>query len=209
MVSEHSAHSTPQPFDIRTWLWRYTCLLLLMSMLWHRQAIYTNIYISILHVYAGESWNSFSYTGHTITHALSISFKNPVPYEYIKIFCFRMGSYHHKRTKSRRLYLPVPGCFMSKRTNSQPIQIRIQPQKKNILVSVKNLYFSMEIFWWSTYRICEKCMKKYYCEHKLFKAPVTQDGDHAATMATKGIHQIVVQSPNIINNINRPSVWLQ
>ena len=23
-------------FDIRTWLWRYTCLLLLISMLWHR-----------------------------------------------------------------------------------------------------------------------------------------------------------------------------
>ena len=39
MISEHSAHSTPLPFDIRTWLWRYTCLLLLISMLWHRQAI--------------------------------------------------------------------------------------------------------------------------------------------------------------------------
>ena len=41
MISEHSAHSTPQPFGIRTWLWRYTCLLLLISMLWHRQAIYS------------------------------------------------------------------------------------------------------------------------------------------------------------------------
>ena len=30
MISEHSAHSTPLPFGIRTWLWRYTCLLLLM-----------------------------------------------------------------------------------------------------------------------------------------------------------------------------------
>ena len=40
MNSEHSAHSTPQPFGIRTWLWRYTCLLLLISMLWHRQAIF-------------------------------------------------------------------------------------------------------------------------------------------------------------------------
>ena len=39
MISEHSAHSTPQPFGIRTWFWRYTCLLLLISMLWHRQAI--------------------------------------------------------------------------------------------------------------------------------------------------------------------------
>ena len=40
MISEHSAHSTPQPFGICTWLWRYTCLLLLISMLWHRQAIF-------------------------------------------------------------------------------------------------------------------------------------------------------------------------
>ena len=34
MLSEHSAHSTPLAFGIRTWLWRYTCLLLLISMLW-------------------------------------------------------------------------------------------------------------------------------------------------------------------------------
>ena len=27
-------------FGIRTWPWRYTCLLLLISMLWHRQAIF-------------------------------------------------------------------------------------------------------------------------------------------------------------------------
>ena len=40
MISEHSAHSTPQPFGIRTWLWRYTCLLLVISMLWHRKAIF-------------------------------------------------------------------------------------------------------------------------------------------------------------------------
>ena len=40
MIREHSAHSTPQPFGIRTWLWRYTYLLLLISMLWHRQAIF-------------------------------------------------------------------------------------------------------------------------------------------------------------------------
>ena len=30
----------PLPFGIRTWLWRYTYLLLLISMLWHRQAIF-------------------------------------------------------------------------------------------------------------------------------------------------------------------------
>ena len=40
MISEHSAHLTPLSVDFRTWLWRYTCLLLLMSMLWHRQAIF-------------------------------------------------------------------------------------------------------------------------------------------------------------------------
>ena len=40
MISKHSAHLTPLPFGIRTWLWRYTCLLLLISMFWHRQAIF-------------------------------------------------------------------------------------------------------------------------------------------------------------------------
>ena len=40
MISEHSAHLAPLSFDFRTWLWRYTCLLLLISMLWHWQAIF-------------------------------------------------------------------------------------------------------------------------------------------------------------------------
>ena len=40
MISKHSAHLTPLPFGISTWLWRYTYLLLLVSMLWHRQAIF-------------------------------------------------------------------------------------------------------------------------------------------------------------------------
>ena len=40
MISEHSAHLTRQPFGIGTWLWRYACLLLLISMFWHRQAIF-------------------------------------------------------------------------------------------------------------------------------------------------------------------------
>ena len=39
MISEHSAHSTPLPVGFRTWLWQYTCFFLLISMLWHRQAI--------------------------------------------------------------------------------------------------------------------------------------------------------------------------
>ena len=40
MISEHSAHLNPLSVDLRTWLWRYTYLLLLISMLWHRQAIF-------------------------------------------------------------------------------------------------------------------------------------------------------------------------
>ena len=40
MITKHSAHLTPLPFSIRIWLWRYTYLLLLISMLWHRQAIF-------------------------------------------------------------------------------------------------------------------------------------------------------------------------
>ena len=40
MISKHLAHSTSLPVGFRTWLWRYTCLLLLISMLWHRQAIF-------------------------------------------------------------------------------------------------------------------------------------------------------------------------
>ena len=40
MVSEHSAHLTPLSVDFCTWLWRYTYLLLLISMLWHRQEIF-------------------------------------------------------------------------------------------------------------------------------------------------------------------------
>ena len=40
MISKHSAHSTSLPVGSRTWLWRYTCLLLLISMLWHGQTIF-------------------------------------------------------------------------------------------------------------------------------------------------------------------------
>ena len=40
MISKHSAHSTSLPVGFRTWLWRYTCLLLLILKLWHRQAIF-------------------------------------------------------------------------------------------------------------------------------------------------------------------------
>ena len=40
MISKHSAHSTSLPVGFGTWLWQYTCLLLLISMLWHRQAIF-------------------------------------------------------------------------------------------------------------------------------------------------------------------------
>ena len=40
MISEHSAHLTTLSVDYRTWLWRYTYLLLLIPMLWHRQAVF-------------------------------------------------------------------------------------------------------------------------------------------------------------------------
>ena len=40
MISKHSAHLTSLPSGFRTWFWRYTCLLVLISMLWHRQAIF-------------------------------------------------------------------------------------------------------------------------------------------------------------------------
>ena len=40
MICKHSAHLTPLPFGIRTWLLRTTYLLLLIPMLWHRQAIF-------------------------------------------------------------------------------------------------------------------------------------------------------------------------
>ena len=36
MISEHSAHLTPLSVNFRTWLWRYTYLYMLISMLWHR-----------------------------------------------------------------------------------------------------------------------------------------------------------------------------
>ena len=39
MLSEHSAHLTSLRIGFRTWVWRYTHLLL-MSMLWHRQATF-------------------------------------------------------------------------------------------------------------------------------------------------------------------------
>ena len=48
LISEHSAHLIPLPFVICTWLWRYTCLFLLISMLWHRQAIFASKEIGCL-----------------------------------------------------------------------------------------------------------------------------------------------------------------
>ena len=37
---DQRAHLTPLSVDFRTWLWWYTYLLLLILMLWHRQAIF-------------------------------------------------------------------------------------------------------------------------------------------------------------------------
>ena len=35
-----SIQPTQLPVDFHTWLWRYTCVLILISMLWHRRAIF-------------------------------------------------------------------------------------------------------------------------------------------------------------------------
>ena len=51
MISKHSAHLTPLPFGICTWLWQYTYLLLLISMLWHRQAIFESKGDTYTHTY--------------------------------------------------------------------------------------------------------------------------------------------------------------
>ena len=40
MISKHSAHLTPLPFGTYIHTYIHTCLLLLISMLWHRQAIF-------------------------------------------------------------------------------------------------------------------------------------------------------------------------
>ena len=40
IISKHSAHSTPLPVGFCTCLLRYTSLLLLILMLWHRKAIF-------------------------------------------------------------------------------------------------------------------------------------------------------------------------
>ena len=82
MISEHSAHSTPQPFGIRTWLWRYTCLLLLISMLWHRQAIFES---------KGDKLSSFIYINMYI-HIYTIKFIPPLFWIYIflsKVYIFK------------------------------------------------------------------------------------------------------------------------
>ena len=42
--SSKNLHSTLLPVGFRTWLWRYACLLLLISMLLHRQAIFCGEY---------------------------------------------------------------------------------------------------------------------------------------------------------------------
>ena len=39
MVSEYSAHLTTLPIGFCTWLWRYTCLLLILK-LWHKQTVF-------------------------------------------------------------------------------------------------------------------------------------------------------------------------
>ena len=56
MISEHSAHLAPLSVDFRTWLWRYTYLLLLISMLWHRQAIFKSNWDKLFSSAEGRIW---------------------------------------------------------------------------------------------------------------------------------------------------------
>ena len=83
MISKHSAHSTLLPIGFRTWLWRYTCLLLLISMLWHRQAIFES---------KGDKLSSSAEGIHTYT-------KNPEP--------TRMITYRTSRTPHMIIYINI------------------------------------------------------------------------------------------------------
>ena len=68
-ISKHSAHSTSLPVGFRTWLWRYTCLLLLISMLWHRQAIFESKGDKLLHTYIHTYIHIYIHTYiHTCIH---------------------------------------------------------------------------------------------------------------------------------------------
>ena len=89
MISEHSAHSTLLPFGFRSWLWRYTCFLLLISMLWHRQAIFESkghklsyTYVHVIHTYI-HNIHACAYI-HTCIHT----------YVYISV-CMHVCMYAH------------------------------------------------------------------------------------------------------------------
>ena len=68
MISEHSAHLAPLSVDFRTWFWRYTYLLLLISMLWHRQAIFKSKGDNLCSSAEGRIWTRDP-SMHARTHA--------------------------------------------------------------------------------------------------------------------------------------------
>ena len=74
MISKHSAHSTSLPVGFRTWHWRYTCLLLLISMLWHRQAIFES---------KGDELSSPSTCPKLTSHACALLIDNVGNYLYL------------------------------------------------------------------------------------------------------------------------------
>ena len=80
MISEHSAHSTTLPVGFRTWLWRYTCLLLLISMLWHRQEIYIVYTHTRTHTY-----HTHTYT-HTYIHMRISTYHFAAWWSYVKLY---------------------------------------------------------------------------------------------------------------------------
>ena len=98
MISEHSAHLTPLSVDFRTWLWRYTCLLLLISMLWHRQAIFKS------------KWDKLSSSAEcrirTLCHVRDKIKKRPTGVKHNKIYIstikdniyfYYIHAYNHKK----------------------------------------------------------------------------------------------------------------
>ena len=71
MISKHSAHSTSLPVGFRTWLWRYTCLLLFISMLWHRQAIFES---------KGDKFTGDPLHSRALSHSRAPLFTQPCPH---------------------------------------------------------------------------------------------------------------------------------
>ena len=92
MIREHSAHSAPLSVDFRTWLWRYTYLLLLISMLWHRQAIFKSKGDKLCSSAEGRIWTRGP--RHLIASRLNARWQAVHTYihTYIHVCCFNFDA---------------------------------------------------------------------------------------------------------------------